>query len=172
MKKKILAIESALVRIEGAVVFTVLVMLLVTLALQVISRFLFEFPIAWTEELARALQIWLVFVGAAIGMHRAEHFVVEIFMQRCNFPGKQVVARMIDVLVVAFFCVLAWNAAQVTLHGSSQTMPALGVSVAWSYSAIPLGCALMAFHFAMAWIRPLDPNRDQQEAEMIKGVAE
>ena len=172
MKKKILAVESALVCIEGAVVFAVLVMLLVTLALQVISRFMFEFPIAWTEELARALQIWLVFVGAAIGMHRAEHFVVEIFMERCEFPGKIIVARAIDLLVVGFFCLLAWSAAQVTLHGSGQTMPTLGVSVAWAYSAVPVGCALMAIHFAIAWIRPLDHNSVQQEGEPIKGVAE
>lgn len=172
MKKTILSIESALVRIEGAVVFAVLVMLLITLALQVISRFLFEFPIAWTEELARALQMWLVFVGAAIGMHRAEHFVVELFMQRCHFPGKAIIARGVDVLVVAFFCILAWNAAQVTLHGSSQTMPALGVSVAWAYLAIPLGCALMALHFAMAWIRPIDDSPDQGAVEIVKGVAE
>ena len=172
MKKKILAVESALVCIEGAVVFAVLVTLLVTLALQVISRFMFELPIAWTEELARALQVWLVFVGAAIGMHRAEHFVVEIFMERCTFPGKMVLARAIDVLVVGFFCILAWSAAQVTLNGSGQTMPALGVSVAWAYSAIPVGCTLMAIHFAIAWVRPLDHDIDRQDGGITKGVAE
>ena len=139
-------------------VFAVLVLLVVTLALQVISRFAFPFPLDWTEELARAGQIWLVFIGAAVGARRAEHFVVELFMARVNFPGKQAVARLVDVIVVSFFCVLAIIAAQSTIEGYDQEMPTLGVSIAWAYAAIPVGCLLMAFHFAMAWIRPIEPR--------------
>jgi TRAP-type C4-dicarboxylate transport system permease small subunit len=157
MKKTILSLEAAVVRLEGALIFLILTLLLVTLALQVISRFLFEFPLAWTEELARAAQIWLVFIGAAIGTRRAEHFVVELFMDKVSFPGKQLVARTIDIIVVTFFCILAWVGVQTTINGAGQTMPTLDISVAWAYAAIPVGCILMAFHFALAWIRPLEP---------------
>ena len=69
----LLALERRIVAVEEATVFAILVLLLVTLTLQVASRFLFEFPLDWTEELARVAQLWLVFIGAAVGAHRAEH---------------------------------------------------------------------------------------------------
>jgi thiol:disulfide interchange protein len=100
-----------------------LLLLLVTLTLQVASRFLFRFPLDWTEELGRVAQLWLVFIGAAVGARRAEHFVVDLFMQRVAFPGKQAVARLVDVLVVGFFLVLAAVGAQTAAFGA---IPATG----------------------------------------------
>jgi len=151
----LVALERRIVAVEEAVVFAILVLLLVTLTLQVISRFVFPFPIDWTEELARVGQLWLVFIGAAVGAHRAEHFVVDLFMRRARFPGKDAVVRAVDAIVVAFFLVLAAVAAWHTWFGAIQELTALRASVAWGYAALPVGCALIAFHFAMAWIRPV-----------------
>lgn len=164
-KAALLRLEARIVTVEEAAVFTILLLLLVTLTLQVASRFLFQFPLDWTEELGRVAQLWLVFIGAAVGARRAEHFVVDLFMQRVDFPGKQTVARLVDVLVVGFFLVLAVVAAKTTAFGAIQVLSTLDASVAWSYAAIPVGCLLMAFHFAMAWLRPL-------EAHVLEGAAE
>ncbi len=151
----LVALERRIVVAEEAAVFVILVLLLVTLSLQVVSRFVFPFPIDWTEELARVGQLWLVFIGAAVGAHRAEHFVVDLFMRRARFPGKDAVVRAIDVLVVAFFLVLAVVAAWHTAFGALQELTALRASVAWGYAALPVGCTLIAYHFAMAWVRPV-----------------
>ena len=154
LRATLLALERGVVRVEEAVIFAVLAVLVITLALQVASRFFFPVPLDWTEEFARVAQLWLVFLGAAAGARRAEHFAVEFLMERARFPGKAVVARMIDVLVVAFFCTLAGASAWNTIQGAGQVLPTLDVSIACSYAAIPLGSVLMAFHFAMSWLRP------------------
>jgi TRAP-type transport system small permease protein len=165
VRAALLRLEARLVAIEEAAVFAALVLLVLTLALQMASRFLFKFPLDWTEELARVGQIWLVFIGAAVGARRAEHFVVELFMQRVSFPGKAAVARLVDLAVVGFFLVLALVSADAAGFGAIQTLTSLDVSVAWAYAAIPVGCLLIAFHFAMAWIRPLAP-------QVLEGTAE
>ncbi len=164
MSRALLRIEETVVIIEEAAVFVILASLLITLSLQIASRFLFEFPLDWTEELARVGQMWLVFIGASVGARRAEHFVVEIFMERARFPGKQTVARVIDVLVIGFFLLLALVSAYMAWFGAIQIMPALGASVAWAYAAIPVGCALIAFHFLCAWLRPAQPSIAAVEA--------
>lgn len=156
MKDLLLRVEARLFLLEEAGVFALLATLLATLTLQVASRFLFRFPLDWTEELGRVLQLWLVFLGAAVGARRAEHFVVDVVMQRADFPGKAAVVRAVDLTVVGFFVWLCAVSAWATGFGAVQRLPALGASVAWAYAAIPVGCGLMAFHFAMAWIRPLD----------------
>jgi TRAP-type C4-dicarboxylate transport system permease small subunit len=165
LKGALLRLEARIVALEEAAVFSILLLILVTLTLQVASRFLFRFPLDWTEELGRVAQLWLVFIGAAVGARRAEHFVVDLFMQHVAFPGKQAVARLVDVLVVGFFLVLAAVGAKTAAFGAIQVLSTLDASVAWSYTAIPVGCLLMAFHFAMAWIRPL-------EAHVVEGAAE
>ncbi len=164
MAANLLRVERVLVVVEEAAVFVILAALLATLSLQIASRFAFEFPLDWTEELARVGQMWLVFIGAAVGARRAEHFVVEIFMERVNFPGKQVVARGIDILVVGFFLVLALVSGWMAWFGSIQTMPALAASVAWGYAAIPVGCVLIAFHFLCSWVRPAQASIAAVEA--------
>jgi len=164
MPSTLLRVERVVVTVEEAALFLILASLLVTLTLQIASRFLFEFPLDWTEELARVGQMWLVFIGAAVGARRAEHFVVEIFMERVHFPGKPLVARAIDILVVGFFLVLALVSAWTTWFGSIQTMPALASSVAWAYAAIPVGCALIAFHFVCSWVRPVQASVAAMEA--------
>lgn len=164
MFEKLLRFEKAVVAVEEAAVFGVLALLLITLSLQIASRFLFQFPLDWTEELARVGQLWLVFIGAAVGARRAEHFVVEVFMERVSFPGKKYVARAIDLLVVGFFLSLAVVSAYVTWFGSIQIMPALASSVAWAYAAIPTGCVLITLHFVCAFKRPLQPSIAATEA--------
>lgn len=164
MFDKLLRFEKVVAEVEEAAVFAFLALLLVTLTLQIASRFLFKFPLDWTEELARVGQFWLVFIGAAVGARRAEHFVVEVFMERAKFPGKKYVARAIDLLVVGFFLVLAAVSAYVTWFGSIQIMPALGTSVAWGYAAIPTGCVLIALHFVCAFGRPMQPSIAAMEA--------
>jgi TRAP-type C4-dicarboxylate transport system permease small subunit len=164
MSSSLLRVERIVVTVEEAVVFVILASLLVTLSLQIASRFVFEFPLDWTEELARVGQMWLVFIGAAVGARRAEHFVVEIFMERVHFPGKALVARVIDVLVVGFFLVLALVSGWMAWFGAIQIMPALGASVAWGYAAIPAGCTLIAFHFVCSWLRPVQASVAAVEA--------
>ncbi len=163
-KTQLLRLEAGVARLEGLLLFWILAVLIFTLSMQVISRFFMDFPLAWTEELGRVLQIWLVFIGAAIGTRRCEHFVVELFMEKADFPGKAAVARLVDVATVGFFCVLAWVSADTTIHGAGQVLPTLGISIAWSYAAIPAGCALMVFHFLMALVRPIDAHAHAKEA--------
>lgn len=166
MKESLLKLEAAVVHAEEVGVVLMLVVITATLAMQIISRFFLTIPLDWTEEVARGAQIWLVFLGAAVGARRAEHFVVELFMERVNFPGKAMLARAVDIVVIGFFLLMAVVAALATKSGAGQVMPTLGLSIAWIYTAIPVGCALMAFHFVMGWVRPFGGH------EISEGVAE
>jgi TRAP-type C4-dicarboxylate transport system permease small subunit len=46
--------------------------------LQVLFRYVFQIPLTWSEEAARYLNMWAVFIGAAIGVHRRDHLRVDL----------------------------------------------------------------------------------------------
>ena len=43
---------------------------IVTLSAGVISRYLFNRPFFWTDEVARILLVWSIFIGAAMGFRK------------------------------------------------------------------------------------------------------
>src|SRR5690606_29046035 len=48
--------------------------------MQIFSRFTDLIPhYIWTEEMARFLFVWLVMLGAALGVREGTHFVVDVF---------------------------------------------------------------------------------------------
>ena len=164
MKNALLRLDRAIARAEEAAVFLILTGLVVTLALQVASRFVFKFPLAWTEELARIGLLWLVFIGSAVAARRAEHFAVELFMEKVPLPGKALIGRLVGLVVVAFFLLLAVVAAHSAHFGAIQTLPALGVSVAWATAAIPVGCVLVALHFAATMVAGVGATTSSEAA--------
>ena len=54
--------------LERMVGIGLLALMVVTITLQVITRYLFGQPLVWVEELATYSFIWSVFLGAALGL--------------------------------------------------------------------------------------------------------
>lgn len=63
----------------GAGLFAVLFLALVV---QVVRRFVFDAPAAWTEELAAISFIWVIFWGAAFTLPLGAHAAVDIVVPR------------------------------------------------------------------------------------------
>ncbi len=58
-------------------VCALLAVMVVVVFLQVIFRFVIRSSLPWSEELARYLMVWIVFLGASIGVKRKSHIGVE-----------------------------------------------------------------------------------------------
>lgn len=64
-------------RIEIVATILLFTLIIVSIFAQVISRYGFGLPIVWVEEAATYAFIWIVFLGAAIGMKRLSHIRIE-----------------------------------------------------------------------------------------------
>lgn len=77
--------------------------LIITVALQVIARNILKLPMIWTSDMALLLFTWLIFVGAATGLRRGAHYVVDFLpMHR---PPVLLFAGIVTVLAGA---AVAW----------------------------------------------------------------
>ena len=118
----------------------------VDLMLGVFSRYVLASTFTWYDEIARACFVWVVFLGAAVGVKRGAHFRLHLLVDR--FPPRlQRAAEVFGRLVVIAFSVALIQQGLVFVElGRAQQTPVLGLSKAWIYSAMPIGGALMVLY--------------------------
>jgi TRAP-type transport system small permease protein len=118
----------------------------VDLMLGVFSRYVLASTFTWYDEIARACFVWVVFLGAAVGVKRGAHFRLHLLVDRFP-PGLQRAAGVFGRLVViAFSIALVQQGWAFVELGRAQQTPVLGFSKAWIYSAMPVGGALMVLY--------------------------
>ena len=110
--------------------------LIVPVSLQIFARFTQLIPAyLWTEELARFLFIWMVMLGAMIGVREGTHFEVDVWPQLG--PRANALLRIVShcfVLVLAL--VFIWWGIEFTRFGWDQLseiaeLPMWMIFIAW-----------------------------------------
>ena len=82
--------------------------LIVPVTIQIIARFTQLIPHwIWTEEMARFLFIWMVMLGAMVGVRDASHFEVDVWPELK--PKPNALLRIVsNLLVLVFALVFIW----------------------------------------------------------------
>jgi TRAP-type C4-dicarboxylate transport system permease small subunit len=96
-------------------------LLIVPVTLQIISRYTALIPsYIWTEELSRFLFIWMVMLGAMIGVREGTHFDVDVWPDLG--PRAAAILRLIsNFFVLIFALVFAWWGIKFVQFGWNQT---------------------------------------------------
>ncbi len=127
-------------------VISMMVMLFI-IFFQVITRYVFGHSFEWSEEIARFLFVWVVFLGSALIMGESGHLAVRMLPERLK--GKTV-GFMLEIFInfcsYAFILLLIIQGGKMTQTMSFQTAPALGISMSWVYSIIPISGFLMLLY--------------------------
>jgi TRAP-type C4-dicarboxylate transport system permease small subunit len=133
-------------RVIEAIVLLGMAGMVLTVALQVISRQLGS-SIAWTEELTRYLFIYTTFMGMAAGFFTAEHARIGFVVARLWAPLRRVTVHLYAVAGVAFFGVVGVKGWELTLqqYRSHETSPVLGIGMWIVTLPIVLSAALAAW---------------------------
>jgi len=115
----------------GAGLFAVLFLALV---LQVVRRFVFGAPAAWTEELAAIAFIWVIFWGAAFMLPLEAHAAVDLFVPRFGpFARRALYALGLAALAIGFLWALPGTADYLSFMLRERT-PVLGWPLGIVYS--------------------------------------
>jgi TRAP-type C4-dicarboxylate transport system permease small subunit len=92
-------------RAELLVARVCLATIVLCIALQVVTRYGFNRPLAWAEELATYAFIWGTFVGASVGLKRGVHLKVETFVARVP-PRIRGAIHVVMLCAIGVFCLL------------------------------------------------------------------
>ncbi len=113
-------------------------LLVIPVTLQMISRFTALIPAwIWTEEMARFLFIWMVMLGAMIGVRDGTHFDVDVLPELK--PRANAILRIVSmVFILVFALVFVWYGIKFVQFGWSQTSELADLPMAWIFVAWPL----------------------------------
>lgn len=137
--------------LDWLLVATVMV-LIVPVTMQILSRYTALVPsFIWTEELARFLFIWMIMLGAMVGVRESSHFDVDIW-PRLTPRGDAALRLVTNVATLVFALVFVFSGIEFTrfaLYRISELaeLPLWVIHVAWPLT----GLAWIVFlgeHFA------------------------
>jgi C4-dicarboxylate transporter DctQ subunit len=97
----------------------------------VLSRFLFHFSMAWTEELARFLFVWGTFFGAAAAFRTGEHRGIPLLRSHLFPTARKILDIFTAIAILSFLGVLTWQFWGITERAlqSGQVSTSTGIPV-------------------------------------------
>lgn len=136
----------------------------------VASRYLLGDQASWSEELARLLMVWLALLGAAMVCREDSHLGLDVVVR--TWPEEvQKLARLITCLLILAFAggIMAWGGWQLVSQrfASGQTLPALGISKAWFYMALPVSGVLTSLFMVESFFGMLRSDAFAPEEEVV-----
>lgn len=114
-------------------------LIVAAITVQVFTRYALGMPIAWVEESATYAFIWMVFVGASLGLKESRHIVIETFVGHLPPRAAAALRMLIWLLVLAMLVVLIEQGFKVMeVEGRSRTISLpIEIPRMWFYS-VPL----------------------------------
>ncbi len=111
--------------------------------LQIVFRSIFLQPLSWSEELARYLFVWLIFMGASTIVRVGGHPGMDIVVRGLPFP----IRRLVDMAMHLLFCLtliaIAITGFMLVGANMAQPSPAMEMPMGIPYAAIPLAALIM-----------------------------
>jgi len=111
--------------------------LIVPVTLQIISRYTALIPSwIWTEELSRFLFIWMVMLGAMIGIREHTHFEVDVWPD-LGPKGTALLRIISNLCVLVFALVFVWWGIEFVRFGWDQLSELAELPMPWIFLAWP-----------------------------------
>lgn len=136
-------------------------MIVATIGVEVLRRFLLSYSSIWGEEVARYAFIYLVWIGAASAVRDRAHIRIDILLKALPQRGKALVYFFGDAATLAFAVVaLVWSMHPVmTAIQFESVSHGLRVSMALFLFAVPFGFALVTVRVLQCMLRDLQDLR-------------
>lgn len=135
-------LAAAVVVIEVLVLFT-----------GVVSRFVFNNPLTWSDELASIMFLWLAMLGAAIAQRRSQHMRMTALVSLCSGRLRGLLEAIGATAPALFLLLILAPAINFAEDQTFIHTPALGLNDVFRAAALPVGIALM---LAVSLIRCAD----------------
>jgi len=139
------------------------------LIVAVFSRYVFDQALVTGVELTRIAFVWACFLAAANGIARQAHIRVIVLRDIAGSRMKQGVEIFVWLAILGFAAAMVWHGATLFHKVRPTFFPALQVSQAWMYAALPTAGLLMVFHALLA-LTGATPPPDRTDDDVVEAI--
>lgn len=136
---------------------TFYVMLVATMAIEVIRRELFSYSSIWGEEIVRYAFIYLAWIGAAAAVKERAHIRIDVVMHYLP-PRPKALLYIFGDLAMFVVAIIALYSSLETVHVSAKfgsVTDGLRISKVWFLMAVPVGFTLIIWRLLQSFVRDI-----------------
>ena len=130
-------------------------LLTVSVFLQVLIRFVFKYPLPWTEEVSRIAFVYTIFIGATIAVREKAHLNVDFLLVALPPKVSRAVRLLGTTLVAVFLVFVTWQGIEFVRVTGVQVTPVMQVPFRYLYLILPSCGGLMLLYLILGAVDDL-----------------
>ena len=139
------AVVNKIANNAAVVLFTIMTLIV---WVQIFFRFILGGGIAWSEEIAKYMMVWMALLGASVLFREGGHIAINYFISKLSF--LRCILMFHAILSAILFILLIYYGIDYATFGLKSISPASGIRKFWPYLSIPVGAG---FLFIQAFAR-------------------
>ena len=139
IKRVISRIELA----ERTVTSVIFCSMMIVVTAQILMRYVFNHPLLWSEEFARYVYVWLVFIGAAYGVTQDKH------VDRLPVRVRRALKLLCNFLIIAALLYMLPHSVKYLGRQKGLRSGCMQIPMSLVFAAVPVGYLLIIVHMAL-----------------------
>lgn len=155
--------------IKGVDIFSSIMLVLLTLVVfaEVLSRYVFDFPLVFSTELTNVLFPWMIFVAAISVTKNEDHLSINYFRELLPKAGQKIAFIFSKLVMLYFSTFMVISSYKIALAVAQQPLPMLRISKSWLYSSITVSFSaiiiILIYQLVMIFMNKLEPPREEEK---------
>lgn len=139
-------ISDKINNITKYITFIMLAIMTATISLQVFYRYILGSSLTWSEEIARYLFIWVIMLGASIGIKERFHISITIIKDKLSGKAKQILDIILNLGIGILGVIMVTSGAELAQVVAIQLSPAMRLNMSLVYMSVPVSGILIVIH--------------------------
>ncbi len=129
--------------------------IVLTIAVEVVRRFVLSYSSIWGEEIARYAFIYLVWIGASAAVRDRAHIRIDVLLHQLPARGKALLYLFGDFVMLAVAVIALYFSIETVLVSMKfgSVTHGLRIAQAWFLAAVPLGFSLLSLRLVQSIYR-------------------
>ena len=154
------AVVNKIASSATVVLFTVMTLII---WVQIFFRFILGGGIAWSEEIAKYMMVWMALLGSSVLFREGGHIAINYFISKFSFLRYILISHAL--VSAALFILLIYYGIDYATFGFKLISPASGISKFWPYLSIPVGGAFLLIQALVRLVHLLFTDDETIRAE-------
>jgi len=150
-------VNNVIDRIVRWILIILMLVIPSVMMLQIVIRYVFNFPLSWAEEFVRICFVWVVFMSACAALRRGEVVALDYVIKRLNRNLAFVLTLIGRLSVLVFLSFAIYSSADMTafVFKRASYTAAMQFPMWIVYLALPVGLFFMFYQMVIGMIHEI-----------------